>query len=75
MTAFDAKYEINNAIGESLRDGKIVTVTARTDDEAGDMAREAERAAEEEGGGRICGYWHGAHGNNWRVRVALGSSR
>jgi hypothetical protein len=68
--AFDARYEVRNAIGESLRDGAIVVVAASTEDELHDLETEAARAADEEGGGRSAsGHWYGAPGNGWRIRV------
>jgi len=67
---FDARYEVRNAIGESLRDGVIVVVAASTERELHELETEAARAANEEGGSlSSTGHWHGAPGNGWRIRV------
>lgn len=73
---FDPDREVRNAIGESYRDGKVATVTARDEQELSWLETAARQLAEAEGGGftrppgRI-GYWHGAPGNEWMVRVEL----
>jgi hypothetical protein len=72
-----ADHEVSNAIGESCRDGRLVTLSASSKAELVELERAARQCVEDEGG--KCptgpsGHYSGAPGNGWRVRIVLDES-